>query len=247
MSIPPIGENATVPTADSDATETTGRRSPGRPRVPFDRIVTTALRLVDEEGADALSMRTLAQRLETGTAVIYRAVANRAELIGHVVDCVLGEVDIDDDATDGDWQHACIAAAEAIFTALHRHRGVAPLLIEQVPTGPNALRLREQVLAMLLANGFPPQSAAMVYATVARYVVGFAAQLQGHDTEANIDPTALVALYRKLDPAQFPATIAVADCLPAQTLESEFHFGLRHLVAGLASLNTAETGSMGSA
>lgn len=224
-----------MPTADA---ETAGRRSPGRPRVPFERIVTTALRLVDEEGADALSMRTLAQRLETGTAVLYRAVANRAELIGHVVDWVLGEVHIDD-ATDDDWQRACITAAEAIFAALHRHRGVAPLLIEQVPVGPNALRLRERVLAMLLANGFPPQSAAMVYATLARYVVGFAAQLQGHDTEANIDPTALTALYRQLDSAQFPATIAVADCLPAQTLESEFRFGLQLLVAGLAPIRAA--------
>jgi AcrR family transcriptional regulator len=243
MSGPPIRENTSVPTADSADAETTGRRSPGRPRVPFDRIVTTALRLVDEEGAEALSMRTLAQRLETGTAVLYRAVANRAELIGHVVDWVLGEVDIDDDATDGDWQRACIAAAQAIFAALHRHRGVAPLLIEQVPTGPNALRLREQVLAMLLANGFPPQSAAMIYATLARYVVGFAAQLQGHDTEINIDPTPITTLFRQLDPAHFPATITVADCLPAQTLESEFHFGLGLLVAGLAPLHAAATDS----
>ncbi|WP_084488787.1 TetR/AcrR family transcriptional regulator [Nocardia niwae] len=238
MSGPPIRENASVPTADSDAAETAVRRSPGRPRVPFERIVTTALRLVDEEGADALSMRTLAQRLETGTAVLYRAVANRAELIAHVVDWVLGEVVIED-ATDGDWQRACVAAAEAIFDALHRHRGVATLLIEQVPVGPNALRLREQVLAMLLANGFSPEAASMVYATIARYVVGFAAQLRGHDTEANIDPGPITALYRQLDPAQFPATIAVADCLPAQTLESEFRFGLQLFVAGLAPLRAA--------
>ncbi|MEV2221836.1 TetR/AcrR family transcriptional regulator C-terminal domain-containing protein [Nocardia vinacea] len=231
--------NASVTTADSDAAETPARRSPGRPRVPFDRIVTTALRIVDEEGADALSMRTLAQRLETGTAVLYRAVANRAELIAHVVDSVLGEIEIDDSAPDDDWQRACIAAAEAIFSVLHHHRGIAPLIIEQVPIGPNSLMLRERVLAMLLANGFPPKSAALVYATIARYAVGFAAQLQGHDTEANIDPAPLTALYRQLDPARFPATIAVADCLPRQTLESEFRFGLQLLVAGLVPLHDA--------
>ena len=38
------------------------RRSPGRPPVPLDRIVATALQIVDDDGADALSMRTLAQR-----------------------------------------------------------------------------------------------------------------------------------------------------------------------------------------
>ncbi|MEV5838734.1 TetR/AcrR family transcriptional regulator C-terminal domain-containing protein [Nocardia sp. NPDC052112] len=226
-------------TADPDPAGTTTRRSPGRPRVPFDRIVTTALRIVDEEGADALSMRTLAQRLDTGTAVLYRAVANRAELIGHVVDWVLGEIEIDDDAPDGDWQRVCVAAGEAIFGTLRQHRGIAPLLIEQVPIGPNALLLRERVLAMLLAHGFPPESAALVYATLARYVVGFATQLAGHDTEANIDPAPIAALFRGLDPARFPATVAVADCLPMQTLESEFDFGLRLLVTGLVPLHEA--------
>ncbi|WP_433760344.1 TetR/AcrR family transcriptional regulator [Nocardia sp. CA-135398] len=239
MSNPSMRNNASVTTADSDAAETPARRSPGRPRVPFDRIVTTALRIIDEEGADALSMRALAQRLETGTAVLYRAVANRAELIAHVVDWVLGEIEIDDDAPDGDWQRACVTAAEAIFSVLHRHRGIAPLLIEQVPVGPNSLALRERVLAMLLANGFPPKSAALVYATIARYAIGFAAQLQGHDTEANVNPAPLTALYRQLDPARFPATIAVADCLPTQTLESEFRFGLQLLVAGLVPLHDA--------
>lgn len=238
--------NANVTTADSDAAETPARRSPGRPRVPFERIVTTALRIVDEEGADALTMRTLAQRLDSGTAVLYRAVTNRAELIGHVVDWVLGEIEIDDDASDGDWQRACIAAAEAIFRVLHRHRGIAPLLIEQVPIGPNALVLRERVLAMLLANGFPPESASLVYVTLARYVVGFAAQLQGHNTEANIEPATITALYRQLDPARFPATLAVAECLPKQTLESEFHFGLQLLVAGLVHHRNAAADAMGS-
>ncbi|MGV9330698.1 TetR/AcrR family transcriptional regulator [Nocardia sp. NPDC003726] len=243
---PPVRENEVVTASDSDTAETPARRSPGRPRVPFDRIVATATRIVDEEGPDALSMRTLAQRLDTGTAVLYRAVANRAELIGHVVDRVLGEVEIEDNAPEGDWQRACAAAAEAMFSTLHRHRGVAPLLIEQVPTGPNALMLRERILAMLLANDFSPERAALVYTTVARYVIGFAAQLQGHNTEANIEPAGLTALYRRLDPAQFPATVAVADCLPTQTLEDEFRFGLRLLVAGLVDLHATGRDSTGS-
>ncbi|XUL90802.1 hypothetical protein ACQ86D_32705 [Streptomyces galilaeus] len=39
------------------------RRAAGRPPVPPDRIVAMALRIVDEEGADALSMRALAEHL----------------------------------------------------------------------------------------------------------------------------------------------------------------------------------------
>jgi len=213
------------------------RRSPGRPRVPFDRIIATALRIVDEEGADALSMRTLAQRLDSGTATLYRAVANRAELIAHVVDRVLGEVEFDPEVgRGGDWQQACLLAGQATFDALSRHRGVAPLLIEQVPTGPNAMVHREHFLALLLDNGFSHEAAARAYATIARYVLGFAVQLHGHGTAANPDAAGVSAFYHQLDPALFPATRTVADSLPTSTLEEEFAFGLRLIVVGLAGL-----------
>ena len=43
------------------------------------------MQIIDEEGADALSMRSLAQRLDSGTATLYRHFPNRAALIapGH--------------------------------------------------------------------------------------------------------------------------------------------------------------------
>jgi AcrR family transcriptional regulator len=236
----PIRDNVGVSTDENLANDADGRRrrSPGRPRVPFDRIIATALQIVDEDGADALSMRTLAQRLDSGTATLYRAVANRAELIAHVIDRVFGEVEFDPDVLRGsDWQQACLLAGQATFDALSGHRGVAPLLIEQVPTGPNAMVHRERFLAMLLENGFSGEAAARVYATIARYVLGFAVQLPGHGTAANPDSAAVSTLYRHLDPALFPATLAAADSLPTSTLEEEFAFGLQLIVAGLAGLH----------
>ncbi|MEU3010264.1 TetR/AcrR family transcriptional regulator [Nocardia asteroides] len=211
------------------------RRPPGRPRMPFDKIITAAVRLVDEEGAPALSMRNLAQRLDTGTAVLYRAVSGRAELVGFVVDRVFGEVDLElDTAPEGDWQHKCRVAAQAMFDTLARHRGIAPLLIEQVPTGPHVLTLRERFLAILLDAGFTPEAAARAYATLARYVIGFAAQLHATDGP-DPEPARLTAVFQALDPGEFPATVAVAHCLPQQRLEDEFRFGLDMIVAGLGS------------
>ncbi|MFQ6397383.1 TetR/AcrR family transcriptional regulator [Nocardia sp. KC 131] len=211
------------------------RRSPGRPRMPFDKIITAAVRLVDEEGASALSMRNLAQRLDTGTAVLYRAVSGRAELIEFVVDRVFGEVDLAlNTPPDGDWQQSCRAAAQATFDTLARHRGIAPLLIEQVPTGPHILALREHFLAVLLDAGFAPEAAALAYATLARHVVGFAAQLHATD-DPGPEPARITALFQSLDPGQYPATLAVAHCLPKQRLEDEFRFGLDMIIAGLGS------------
>ena len=208
------------------------RRSRGRPPVPLDRIIATALQIVDEEGADALSMRTLAQRLGSGTATLYRHFANRSEVIAHVVDRVFSEVEFsaEEFAATG-WQRACKSFAQAMFEVLQRHRNVAPLLIEQVPIGPNAMAQRERLLAVMLDNGFSPQHAARSYATMARYVLGFAIQPSEHE----VDDAEVSRLFHKLDPRIFPATHTVADYLPVP-LDEEFALGLELIIDGLAKM-----------
>ena len=208
-------------------------RSRGRPALPLDRILTVALELVDEHGADALSMRSLAQRLGSGTATLYRHFANRSELVAMMVDRLLGEVGLDAEKVAGlPWQQACVSFAQNMFDALGRHGNVATLLIGQVPMGPNALAQRELILSVLLDSGFPPVVAAHAYATLTRYVLGFGIQLSGSATDLDAE---LAAAFHDLDPSRYPATVAVADDLPVP-LEEEFAYGLRLIVAGLERL-----------
>jgi AcrR family transcriptional regulator len=196
------------------------------------RIVTTALQIVDEDGAEALSMRTLAQRLDSGTATLYRHFSGRADLIAHVVDLVSGSVEVDDAQLRAmPWPQACKAVARSMFEALRRHPNVAPLLAEAVPIGPNAMAARERLIALLLDNGFPPALAARSYATLARYILGFAIQLANPPVAA--DDARLAQVFHDLDPDQFPATVKVADNLPVP-LDEEFAFGLELIIDGLA-------------
>jgi AcrR family transcriptional regulator len=195
-----------------------------------DRIVTTALQIVDDEGAEALSMRTLAQRLDSGTATLYRHFAGRAQVIAQVVDRVFGAVEFDDaEIRAMTWQQACKAAACKMFDALRGHRNVTSLLVENVPIGPHAMAVRERMIAVLLDNGFPPPLAARSYATLARYVLGFAIQLS---SAGDLDDARLSGVFHDLDPQLFPATLAVADSLPVP-LDDEFAFGLDLIVEGL--------------
>lgn len=199
--------------------------------MPKARIVAVALRLVDEEGVDALSMRTLAQRLDSGTATLYRHFANRAEVVGQVVDHMFGEVELKEEEFAGlTWEQVCEAVARGMFEVLGRHRNAAALLVEEIPAGPHALALRERCIAVLLDSGFSPPKAALIYATLARYVLGFAIQLG--TPSAGRDEAPRKASFHDLDPARFPATVAVADSLPVP-LETEFSFGLELIVAGL--------------
>ena len=212
------------------------RRSRGRPALPVDRILAAAIELVDEQGPEALSMRSLAQRLESGTATLYRHFSNRSQLVSLVIDHILGEVDLDAAQLAAlSWQDACILFAQHMFDALIRHGGVAPLLIEYTPMGPNALANRERCLAILLDNGFRPAIAARAYATLARYVLGFALQLSSVPAQGDQRDAELSLAFHRLDPSRFPATVTVADDLPVPLVD-EFAFGLRLIVVGLERL-----------
>jgi TetR/AcrR family transcriptional regulator, tetracycline repressor protein len=202
--------------------------------MPPDRIVAAALALVDAEGADALSMRTLAQQLNSGTATLYRHFANRSALVAHVVDRLFDDVQLDAaDLAGQSWQRSCEAVAHAMFSALNRHPNVTRLLLEQTPLGPNAMAIREACLSMLLDSGFAPELAARIYATLSRYVLGFAIQFSGNpDSHAAQDAEA----FHSVDAAHFPATLAVADSMPIP-LDVEFSFGLDLLIKGLSQIH----------
>ncbi|MER5204803.1 TetR/AcrR family transcriptional regulator [Streptomyces sp. NPDC002825] len=204
--------------------------------MPLERIVSTALQIVDDEGADALSMRTLAQRLGSGTATLYRHFDNRTALVAHVVDRMFGAVELNGDELRAmGWQQALRTVAHTMFEALARHRNAARLMADEIPLGPNAMALREHCLAALLDSGFPPRLAAHGFATLARYVLGFAIQVSGHGGGGQLDDAQVSAVFQSVDPALFPATVTVAGSMPVP-IEEEFSFGLELLLSGLAHL-----------
>ena len=62
--------------------------------------------------------------------------------MAYVVDRILGEVEIENDAGSPGhttWQHATARAAEAFYDVLKSHPNALPLLLCRVPVGPNAL------------------------------------------------------------------------------------------------------------
>jgi AcrR family transcriptional regulator len=207
----------------------------GRPPRSLERIVGAALEIVDEVGAD-FSMRLLADRLGSGTATLYRHFAGKDELMVYVVDRILGEVDIetDPDTLGGTtWQQAIARGASAFSEILQNHPNALPLIVSQVPVGPNALLNRERSVAVLLACGFPLDLAARAYTAVAHYVVGFTLQQHGPGAPQQADAAKLRDFYRGLDANTYPATVAAADELTSVPLDEEFRFGLQLVLDGI--------------
>ncbi|MFJ2830547.1 TetR/AcrR family transcriptional regulator [Streptomyces sp. NPDC087263] len=214
----------------------------GRPPVDAGRIIDMALKLVDEVGVQALTLRMLADALESGTATLYRHFGGKDELLTHVVDRIFGDVRVPPGALDGpSWREAAEAGAEAFYETLCRHPGALSLLVAQVPVGPNGLLNRERTLGLLLSHGFSVGLAARAFTAIGHYVIGFAIQQHGPGAARPEDEAQLRDYYRSLDPAVYPATTAVAEELTSVPLREEFRFGLDLLLDGLEKIRQAES------
>ncbi len=109
-----------------------------RPALSLDLIVSTALRLLDEGGMDGLSMRKVADALGTGAASLYAYVASKEELVGHVLDRVIGELEVP--APDPErWSEQVKDGVRSMRRVLASHRDLARFAMARIPTGGNAI------------------------------------------------------------------------------------------------------------
>lgn len=201
----------------------------------MERIVAAALDIIDRDGLDALSMRSLATELDTGTATLYRYVSSKEEVLVEALDAVLGEIHLPEDLSDAShWREQVARAAAALREGLLAHPNITPLLAGSVPIGPNALAGREANLALLIKAGFEPSTAARLHLTIAHYVIGFV--LAESPESAAYGPEyrrTLKRYYQRLPAEMYPSITALADELTTRDNDHEFAFGLNLILDGI--------------
>ena len=69
-----------------------------------ERIIAGAVRLADRIGADALTIRKIAEEIDVKPMTIYHHVANKEAIIDGMVDAVFAEIDLP--PTDVEWRTA---------------------------------------------------------------------------------------------------------------------------------------------
>jgi AcrR family transcriptional regulator len=221
------------------------KRAPVRRQLSQDLIVETGLRLLDAEGLDALSMRRVAQELDTGPASLYAHVAGKDELLELIYDRVLGEVELPE-PDPSRWQEQLREYALRVHRALSSHADVARAALAGIPTGPNAIRLAEFCFGLLIDAGMPPYEASLALDRITLYVSGDAYEDSLYYAKMRAagmtDPgeffhgfAGKVADYfRSLPPDRFPHITAHVDALISGDGDARFQYGLDLLIAGLA-------------
>lgn len=233
----------------------TRARSRPAPRQPLSQqaVVDAALALINREGLGALSMRRVAQELGTGPASLYAHVSGKEELLELLVDRASADIVVPaPDPTR--WAEQIREVAWAAYRVYATHTNLALASLATIPTGPNALRVTEGMLEILLAGGVPPQRAAWFLDRLFLYIAGDAyegalyaekARAAGQDSAtwwANLHRQ-LRAYYQGLPAAAYPRILGHLDELMEGGGDERFGFGLDLLIDGLAA--KAPAGSEG--
>ncbi len=225
------------------------RTAAGRSRTPRPRALSRAaiaeagLRIVDTEGLDALTMRTVADLLGTGAASLYAHVANKEELLELVVEQAIGEITFDVGEPDpARWQEQIKQGMREIRAVYGRHGDIARASFARIPLGENALRGSETMIAVMRAGGVPDQVIAYACDLLPMYVTAIAYEESIYSREPN-SPEEVAAYvesmrgyFASLPPDRFPNVVSLAGPLTAGEHDERFEFGLEVLMRGIAAM-----------
>lgn len=233
--LPPVPR---LPTRASGAV----RRAPRERALSREAIAAAAVRIVDAEGLDAMTMRRVAQELGTGAASLYAHVAGKEELLELVIDRVIGEVRLPPADEDVPWQEQLKMGLRAIRGAFAAHRDVARASFARIPLGENALRGSEWVARTLRRAGLPDQVIAYAIDLLALYATAIAYEESLYAAEG-VSPEEMARYaedmrryFASLPADRFPNVVALAGPMAAGEGDERFEFGLEVLVRGLAAM-----------
>lgn len=195
----------------------------------------TAVAVMRAEGLEKVTMRRLAQELDTGPASLYVYVASTAELHAAVLDELLGEVDLDQAASQGDWRERLVGVLTSYTTVLFAHPALARSALTVWPNGTNYLRLLERLLALLDEGGVPPVQAAWGVDLLLQVATATAAEQSTRDqsTDAEKERDDLTRAVHEADERTHPHLRALAAPLLGGAPEQRRSWGLQALINGI--------------
>src|SRR4051794_26328599 len=158
----------------SEATPRSRRNRPAKPALSQEAIVDAALAIVRAEGVDALTMRSLAQALDTGPASLYVYVANRDELWELLFDAALATVKTEPTDPKRWREQLHELAGRMVHMMAAEYPGMARLAMTHIPVGDNSLRVAESMVSLLKAGGVSDQAAAYAVDLLGSYTTAIA-------------------------------------------------------------------------
>ena len=201
----------------------------GEQPLSLERIVATAVELLDAQGVDGLTMRRLADRLGAGAMSLYWHVGNKDEVFDLALDAVL-EYRRPATAESQDWRADVVHMLEDWRASMLRHPWSASLLPRRA-LGPNMLGRLELLSKTLSGAGVADADLNVAIWSVWNYVMG--ATITRGSFERSDDDRAAAQLRLTELSERYP-TIERSRLLLDSDWDGAFRKGLDFLLDGVA-------------
>ncbi len=200
----------------------------GRQPLSRRRVLEEAVRFVDREGLEALTMRKLGAELGVEAMSLYNHVPNKSALLDGMVEVLLGELEVPPE--NHGWEERIREGYRAFRRLAHEHPNVFPLLVNRPPDTMDGVWLVEEFLKTLEEAGFGKETALHAFRALSSYTFGYAmAEIRGFALEP--DGSRLGA--HRLSPEEFPRLCELRPQLENVDHDAEFEFGLDLILSGL--------------
>jgi AcrR family transcriptional regulator len=203
--------------------------SGGGRRTSREAVIDAGLRIVDSEGAGALSMRRVAEEVGVPAMTLYGFVRTKRELVEAVSERAFVGL-FKSGRREGTWAEQLRALTIELHGALRDHPGVVEMtLSDSVPSGLFD-DVREAMLDILHDAGLDQADALQALGGFFSLTLGFAhgAAARARSAQRSVDE---VARLKRLHPMDYPLLTEIAADYPSHLSEASFANNVEHLIA----------------
>jgi len=204
-----------------------------RERLTRDRVIDAALKVMDAEGLDAVSMRRVAREVGVEAMSLYNHVEDKDDLLRGICDHVMSGFEFPEDT--GDWVERCKAGARAWRRLLQAHPDMMRLFAETHgpnPSSLDSLRPTEFAMGLLREGGLSDRDTVQAFHVFGGYIQGFV-MMEGGPMKGQAHGEAMMDATATIPADIFPVLSAVGRYFAECDADEQFEFGLDLMIRGL--------------
>ncbi|HET6292348.1 MAG TPA: TetR/AcrR family transcriptional regulator [Kribbella sp.] len=206
-------------------------------------LASSAVRIADAEGLDAVTIRRLALQHEVTPMALYRHFSDKSDLLNAMADRLLADIRLPE-PSDERWDRQLRAVLTAFVDALRPHPSIAGLTLTRILAAEPGLAMAERTMELLTEGGFDKDYAAEVgrQSLCSLITLVTTEPGAGEDPEPEAREQGLRmkrASLAALPPKRYPLIAGAADTLvcPAST-DRYYALGINLVVAGIRGVLT---------
>ena len=226
-------ENASPEPGQGDEQSSTPRR---REPLTRERILRAALRVMDEEGLEAVTMRRLGRELGVEAMSLYNHVEDKEAILDGILEMVMAEFEFPEET--GDWEADVRAGVRAWRRLMIAHPTVIALFAESKhpAASPERLRPMEWAFDVLGRGGLSEADVVHAFRAFGGYIMGSVLNEVANPVPGMRDRdhhAEHVQLAGELPATEFPNLVRLLPLMAECDPDVDFDFGLDLLIAGL--------------